>query len=296
MPQSTTKKSAQATSGLARRRAGALRSVARSHRRGVPGQACSASVIGAPSNRSGAAIIVSSRCWTMWTENEVVTAASIGPVRAMTTTPRPAKKARRARGRGTRRRARRTRASATRYTSAAVPTPSATGSANGTMHSAFYGHAPAGRGELLGGDGGRTRVHLERQLDLEGRPGVDPARDVDPAEMCLDDGSHDRQPKSEAACVAAAAGIRTSEAVEDAIEVFRRDPGPRVAERHDRRSVAAPDTDLDRVLLLRVLHRVLDHRIERHGETVPVGKDGRLLGGPQHPPPGRGRPPAQCVG
>ena len=51
----------------------------------------------------------------MWTENEVLTARVDGTVRAMTSTPRPAKKARRARGRDATARAASRRPSATRY-------------------------------------------------------------------------------------------------------------------------------------------------------------------------------------
>src|SRR5439155_24648190 len=134
-------------------------------------------VIGAPSSRSGAATIVSNRCWIMWIENEVVTAASIGPVRAMTTTPRPVKKARRARGRGTRPRARRTCPSAIRYTRAAVATPSGTGSAEVTTDPSFHGHALGGSGDRLRGRVGRTGVRREGKVELEGRPHVDLARD-----------------------------------------------------------------------------------------------------------------------
>src|SRR6266576_4550197 len=295
MPQSTTKKSAQATSGSPSTRAGALRSVARSHRRGVPGHACSASVTGAPSYRNGAATIVRSRCWTMWTENEVLTAASRGPVRAMTSTPRPAKKARRARGRGTRPRVRLTRASATRYPRPAATTPSATGSPAMTTIPAFDGHGLSGPVGHLRQWMSPIGVRVERKSDLEGRSDVDTAHHVDRAEVSLDDRSNDRQAQSEPAGVPAAAGVRPSEPVEDAIEVFIQDPRPRVAEGDDRRAVASTDGDLDRVLLARMLHRVLDQRIERHGQPVAVGQDDRLLGGAEHPPTGRRRPPPERV-
>ena len=138
-------------------------------------------------------------------------------------------------------------------------------------------------------------VRLERKIDLEGRSDVDPAHHVDRAEVSLDDRSNDRQPQSEPAGVPAAAGVRPGETVEDAIEIFIRDPRPRVAERDDRRAVASTDGDLDRVLLARVLHRVLDQRIERHGQPVAVGQDDRLLGGTEHPPTGRRRPTPERV-
>src|SRR6185503_2943748 len=243
----------------------------------------------------GAATIVRSRCWTMWIENEVLTAASRGPVKAMTSTPRPAKKARRARGRGTRPRARRTRPSATRYPRPAATTPSATGSPAMTTSPAFDGHA-------LSGPVGHVRrrvspigVRRERKIDLEGRSDVDPAHHVDRAEVSLDDRSNDGQSQSEPARVTAAAGVRPGEPVEDAIEIFTRDPRPRVAERDDRRAVASTHGDLDRVLLARVLHRVLDQRIERHGQPVAVRQDERLLGGTEHPPTGRRRPPPERI-
>ena len=61
----------------------------------------SSRVMGAASTRSGAATIVSSRCWTMWTEKSVVSKASIGEASAMTMAPRPASQdARRQRGTG----------------------------------------------------------------------------------------------------------------------------------------------------------------------------------------------------
>src|SRR6476646_1770924 len=171
--------------------------------------------MGAPSNRRGAATIVRSRCWTMWTENEVLTAASTGPVRAMTSTPRPAKKARRARGRGTRPRTRRTRPSATRYPRPAATTPSAAGSPAMTTSPAFDRHAlsgPIGHGRQ---EVSPLGVRLDRKVDLEGRPDVDPAHHMDRAEVSLDDRSNDGQPQSEPADVSAASGVRSSETVED---------------------------------------------------------------------------------
>ena len=46
--------------------------------------------MGAASTRRGAATIVSSRCWTMWTEKRVVSKASMGEAKAMTMAPSPA--------------------------------------------------------------------------------------------------------------------------------------------------------------------------------------------------------------
>src|SRR5438034_11071642 len=119
-----------------------------------------------------------------------------------------------------------------------------------TMDTVFQGRAPGGPGHLLGGGVARPPGRLERQIHLEGRPDAAGANDLDLAVVSLHDRSHDRQSEAEAARMAAAAGIRPGEAVEDAIEVLGRDPRPRVAERDRRHAVATTDADLDRVLLL----------------------------------------------
>src|SRR6476659_9175925 len=208
----------------------------------------------------------------------------------MTSTARPAKKVRRARRRGTRPRARLTRPSATRYPRPAATTPSATGSPAMATIPAFDGHALSRPIGHVRRKMSQIRLRLDREIDLEGRPDVDAAHHVDRAEVSLDDRSNDGQPQSEPAGVTAAAGVRPGEPVEDAIEIFIRDPRPRVAERDDRRAVASTHGDLDRVLLARVLHRVLDQRIERHGQPVAVGLYVRLPGGTENPPTGRRRP------
>src|SRR6476659_5562603 len=213
----------------------------------------------------------------------------------MTSTARPAKKVRRARRRGTRPRARLTRPSATRYPRPAATTPSATGSPAMATIPAFDGHAlsrPIGHGRRKMS---QIRLRLDREIDLEGRPDVDAAHHVDRAEVSLDDRSNDGQPQSEPAGVSAASGVRSSETVEDAIEVFTWDPRPRVAERDDRRALASTDGDLDRVLFAGVLHRVFYQRVERHGQPVAVGEDDRLLRGTEHPATGRRRPPPERV-
>ena len=95
---STAKNDVQATSGFETNRAGPLCSTRANDRREAFGHAARASVSGAPSSSSGAATIVSSRCWTMCIENEDSTDASIGPVSA-SSDDRQAGEERRPRGR-----------------------------------------------------------------------------------------------------------------------------------------------------------------------------------------------------
>src|SRR5438552_7994953 len=90
--QRTPMKSDHDTAGLERTRTGLLRSTESSLARLGRGDDRSASVTGAPSTRSGAATIVSSRCWIMWRENDVDTAASRGDWSATKITASPATK------------------------------------------------------------------------------------------------------------------------------------------------------------------------------------------------------------
>ena len=110
--------------------------------------------------------------------------------------------------------------------------------------------------------------------------------------MALRDRLHDGQSEAEPAGMPASARIGAREPIEDPVEVGRRDPRARVADPDHRFATATLDARLDRVRLTGVLHRVLDHRVERDREPVGVGQHRRLLGGTQLPPSWRRRPAA----
>ena len=83
--------------------------------------------------------------------------------------------------------------------------------------------------------GGRGYYRGKRQRDLERRSHADGAGDAHLASVGIDDRLHDRQTEAEpAARVPAPARVGSREPIEDVIEVGRRDPGPRVADRDHR--------------------------------------------------------------
>src|SRR5204863_7326083 len=81
----------------------------------------------------------------------------------------------------------------------------------------------------------------------------------------LDDGETEPHP-----VVAGAKASRPGEPIEDPIEVLLRDTRARVGDREDGGLALTSHGQIDRVLVARVLHRVLDERVEREGQAIAV--------------------------
>src|SRR5438093_8247980 len=260
-----------------------------------------ARVTGAPSTTSGAAIIVSSMCWNMCTDNNALAPASTGPSSARNTTTSPARK-HRSRVRGSLAPIRFSRRVASTWTSPIPKSPTTTSRSSRQLviHASTAGSsspAPAGfaggsrlplSGELVGGG---QLGSPGREEDLEHASLAGHAANRDRPAVRLRDGPDDRQAEPEAAGVPASPWIRPGEPVEDPVEVRAGDPGSRIPN-GDHRSRGAPSHGhLDRVLGARVVHGVLDEGIERHGQAVRVGLGLNLIEVTQEPSPWRRRPP-----
>ena len=165
----------------------------------------------------------------MCSENEVSTAASIGPTSAMRSTPRPAKKAQRRtrgarnasaglRGRARPRQSRRRRPRRRRAPRSDQPTVTTSIALDHHDVRRHSGGEPDRRSPTTGS---RSRTSFQTP------PG---AVDVHRAAVGLDDRLDDGQSEAEAARVPAPTRLRPGEPIEDLVQVRGRDPGARVAD------------------------------------------------------------------
>src|SRR5215211_7431136 len=174
----TSAKPDQATSGELSRARGRRWSSSTSRRRVAGVLACSARVNGRARTSRGAATRARSRCWTMWTENQVAAPASTGDASATAIVPSPARnRAFRPQETAAGSRAARTRRAATSHSRAAA-----------TSRLAMQ---PVPLQALTGYNSpvcaGRVGAGLERQQDLEGAPSAERAHDLDRATVGLHD-------------------------------------------------------------------------------------------------------------
>ena len=84
---------------------------------------------------------------------------------------------------------------------------------------------------------------------------------------------HDRQTEADSAARPRACVIGAGETVEDPVECLRWDAAPAVDDL-DHEVAAQPErAKLDRLVLLRVLHCILEQRVERCAQRLLVGLD-----------------------
>ena len=110
--------------------------------------------------------------------------------------------------------------------------------------------------------------------------------------MRFGNGFHNREAQAEAPNIAKAAGVGTTKAFEDAVEVLRRDAITGISNA-DLDTVIPPNRQLDPVLNGGVLYRVFNQGIDCQRQAVGVGIDHRLIGGTEPPLPRGGRPAVQ---
>ena len=140
-------------------------------------------------------------------------------------------------------------------------------------------------GQQLRLSGGRRPG--ERKRDLEIAAFANLAAHLQPAAMRFGDRFHNREAQAEAPDIAKAAGVGTTEAFEDPVEVLRRDAVTGIGDA-DLDSMIPPNRQLDPVFDRGVLHRVFNQSIDRQRQPVGIGIDHRLIGGAQPPMPRRG--------
>src|SRR5438105_4913807 len=97
-----------------------------------------------------------------------------------------------------------------------------------------------------------------REDDPEAAPLVDLALELESSSVGLDGPLRDREPETGPAELAGARRVHAIEAVEDALSVLLRDPGPVVLDLEHRGAVACFDDDPDRLAARAVLDRVVD--------------------------------------
>src|SRR5262245_54297479 len=109
--------------------------------------------------------------------------------------------------------------------------------------------------------------------------------------MCLCDRLDDGQAEPEPAAFARAVAAGPGEPVEYPVQVGGLDAAARVAYGQDRMPILAAAADLDLVVGCGVRDGVLDQRVERQREAVPVAENVRVGHRAQPPPAGRVTPP-----